>query len=86
MPEGAEVIVTANIADFPAIATEPYRVRANTPDQFLTDLFSLDPAAMTDLLAGQAAGYGPPMAIPELLDALDGIAPSFVAHARPTFR
>ena len=43
---GAGVIVTANLADFPADVLDPYGVVARHPDDFLTDWIELEPATV----------------------------------------
>jgi predicted nucleic acid-binding protein len=42
----ADVIVTYNLDDFPAAALAPYSIEAQHPDDFLTHLTSLKPAAV----------------------------------------
>lgn len=43
---GAQVIVTFNTAHFPSAALEIWDIEAQPPDEFLTSLYDLDPAAM----------------------------------------
>jgi hypothetical protein len=43
---GASVIVTFNLKDFPAEALAPFGIEAQHPDEFIENLFDLDPAAV----------------------------------------
>jgi hypothetical protein len=43
---GAEVIVTANLADFPDEALAPFGIEARHPDDFIRHLFDLDPGSV----------------------------------------
>ena len=43
----ADVIVTSNLKDFPAEALNPLRLRAVSPDDFLSELFDEDPQEAT---------------------------------------
>ncbi|WP_179586182.1 PIN domain-containing protein [Pigmentiphaga litoralis] len=43
---GASVIVTFNLKDFPAKALAPFGVEAQHPDEFIENVFDLDPAAV----------------------------------------
>jgi predicted nucleic acid-binding protein len=66
---GAQVIVTANMRDFRKL---PSGVEAQTPDDFLSNLFDLQPSRMIGVLETIARRYQtPPMTIPEILEALD---------------
>jgi hypothetical protein len=66
---GAQVIVTANMRDFRKL---PSGVEAQTPDEFLSNLFDLQPSRMMGVLETIARRYQtPPMTIPEILEALD---------------
>jgi hypothetical protein len=77
---GAQVIVTANLKDFERL---PAGVEAQSPDEFLCNLFELDPEILTELLHDQAADLvKPPMNVDELLDRLARGAPEFVAAVR----
>lgn len=69
---GAQVIVTANLRDFPAEALAPYDVEAQHPDSFVLHLLSLDPGAVLRTITGQAASLrNPPCTVAELLDTLE---------------
>ena len=77
---GAQVIVTSNRKDF---ADLPGGIEAQSPDEFLCDLFDLDPDGFLELLRDQAADLiRPPMTFDELLERLSRVAPVFVAAAR----
>ena len=47
---GAGVIVTRNLKHFPLEALDPYGIEARHPDEFVADLFDLDPAAFCTAL------------------------------------
>jgi predicted nucleic acid-binding protein len=80
---GAQVVVTANLADFPTEACEPFGIEAIHPDDFLLGLFELDPDAVVAAIAGQAADLSnPPMTMEEVLDTLSRVVPNFVAAVR----
>ena len=73
---GAQVIVTMNLRDF---AELPSGIEAKSPDDFLCDLFDLNPAVFLDLLREQAAALkNPPVAFDELLKSLARFVPSLV--------
>ena len=73
---GAQVIVTTNLRDF---AQLPSGIEAKSPDDFLCDLFDLNPALFLDLLREQAAALkNPPVAFEELLKGLERFVPSLV--------
>jgi predicted nucleic acid-binding protein len=77
---GAQVIVTANLKDF---ASLPDGVEAQSPDDFLCNLFDLDPTAFIELLREQAADLAkPPVTFDELLDRLHRVVPDLVAAVR----
>ena len=72
---GAQVIVTMNLRDF---HTLPESVEAQSPDDFLSDLFDLDPAALVDLLRGQAAALKKPArSFKDIVAALAKMVPNF---------
>jgi predicted nucleic acid-binding protein len=73
---GAQVIATANLRDFAAL---PDGIEAQSPDQFLCNLFDLDPAAFIEMLREQAADLvNPPVAFDELLQRLRRVVPDLV--------
>jgi predicted nucleic acid-binding protein len=79
----AGTIVTFNVRDFPRNACEPYSIRAQTPDDFLLDLWDLDPDRMAAIIHEQAQALKrPPMTKEELLDKLGQFVPGFVQQVR----
>lgn len=81
---GAQVIVTANLRDFPPMALAPFEVEAQHPDTFVLQLISMDPLAVLQVVLAQAAALkNPPSTVEELLETLDarGLAQS-VAELR----
>ena len=77
---GAQVITTTNLKDFVVL---PDGVEAQSPDDFLCNLFDLDPIGFEELLRAQAADLvKPPMSFEELLERLARIVPEVVAAVR----
>jgi predicted nucleic acid-binding protein len=67
----ASVIVTFNGKDFPAGALAPFGVEAQHPDEFIQNLFDLDPAAVIAAARSQRQQLkNPPMAVDRFLDVL----------------
>jgi predicted nucleic acid-binding protein len=65
---GAQVIVTSNTRDFYDL---PSGIDVQTPDDFLCNLFDLDPPHMMGVLETLARRYRkPPMEIPRIVNAL----------------
>jgi predicted nucleic acid-binding protein len=76
----SQVIVTFNLKDF---ASLPPDVDAQSPDEFLGNLFDLDPDGFVELLREQAEDLSnPAMTLKELLDSLAKSAPEFAEAAR----
>lgn len=72
---GAQVIVTSNLKDF---TTLPDGIEAQSPDEFLSNLFDLDPDGMAELVREQAKALrNPPRAFGELLAGLAKTVPEF---------
>jgi predicted nucleic acid-binding protein len=72
---GAQVIVTSNLRDFREL---PGGIEAQSPDEFLCNLFDLDPAGMVELVVVQAAALkNPPRSLDELLTGLGKTVPAF---------
>lgn len=82
MQSGAAVIVTKNLRDFPATALAPYRIAAQSPDQFLQALFTRNPIVVLDLLTAQGAALRRPRTLDAILDTLTQHAPTFSQLAR----
>lgn len=82
---GAQVIVTSNLKDFREL---PEGIEAQSPDEFLCNLFDLDPEGMLELIEHQAAALrNPPRSFDALLGILAKMVPEFarcVAEFRPT--
>ena len=75
----SQVIVTSNIKDFPKQALDPFGIEAQTPDEFLTNLFYLNPTLMMAILSEQAGDLNdPPLTVPDVLGVLAIVAPGFV--------
>jgi hypothetical protein len=68
---GAQVIVTANVKDFPASTLACYGVEAVHPDDYVSDLIDLAPVTIADVVRTQAGALkNPPRSVFELLDTL----------------
>lgn len=67
----AEVIVTANLRDFPPECMTEFDVEALHPDEFISDLFDLNHALALQAAAEQRANMKkPPKSVDEYLEAL----------------
>jgi predicted nucleic acid-binding protein len=84
----ASVIVTYNLSDFPAETLEKYGVEAQHPDEFLSDLLSLDPWAFCHAVRMQRESLkNPPQSAEELLEAFEiQRLPRLVAHLKGMIR
>lgn len=80
----ADMIVTANIKDFPAAELDRFDLHAKTPDDFLLDLMDLDPDKMVETITEQAgAALNPPLTAEDVLIALGRAgAPEFARVVR----
>lgn len=77
---GAQVITTSNLKDF---AELPEGVEAQSPDEFLCNLFDLDPESFVELLREQAEDLvNPRMSLDDLLVRLARVVPDVVAAVR----
>ncbi len=77
---GAQVVVTSNLKDFRPM---PDGVEAQSPDDFLLDLFDLGATDMVELLQRQAAALKrPPVTLDDLLTGLGKTVPRFEAAVR----
>lgn len=64
----AEVIVTRNLRDFPAVALAPHKIEAQHPDEFIRRLLDFAPERVLDAVRRQQASLvNPPVAMSELL-------------------
>ena len=66
----ADVIVTANLHDFPAKALAPYRIAAQHPDVFIRHVLGLDNGAVGAVRACRARLINPPRSVDDYLDTL----------------
>lgn len=67
----ADVIVTANLKDFPAAALAPYDVEAQHPDAFISNLIDLNPKKALKAFRAQVAFLkNPPRTAAQILDNL----------------
>jgi hypothetical protein len=67
----ASVIVTFNQKDFPVAALAPFGIEAQHPDEFVDNLFDLDPAAVVSAAQRQRHQLkAPPMDVGNYLDLL----------------
>ncbi|MCZ8149732.1 MAG: PIN domain-containing protein [Roseomonas sp.] len=67
----ASCIVTFNLTDFPQDRLEPYGLHAVSPDDFLLDVESIDPATFADAVREDLNHYrAPPLDLPEYVVAL----------------
>lgn len=65
----ADVIVTANLKDFPAAALAPYDVEAQHPDAFISNLIDLNPERSLQAFQTQVAFLkNPPRTATQILD------------------
>lgn len=79
----AQVIVTQNLKDFPARILDRFDIKAQSPDEFLMDLFDLNSEQMMQIIIEQASELrNPPKTVSEVLDALTQHAPKFVSLIR----
>jgi hypothetical protein len=80
----AQVIVTQNLKDFPPHLLNPFEIEAQSPDDFLVDLFDPDNEhTMIQILIDQASDlYKSPKTVLELLDTLNQHVPKFVDLVR----
>jgi hypothetical protein len=69
---GVKLIVTFNLADFPASALEPYSIEAVHPDDFIAGLFDEAPDVVLEVVSRQRKGLkNPPKSAVELLGILE---------------
>lgn len=82
---GAAVIVTANLADFPAEVLAEYGIEAQHPDVFVSYLLDLNPAAVCAAAKlHRAQHHNPPYSVDEYLQLIErqGL-PTTVSGLRP---
>ncbi|GLZ42479.1 PIN domain-containing protein [Actinokineospora sp. NBRC 105648] len=79
----AELIVTANLRDFPPDALDPYDIVAVQPDDFLLDQFDLYPEDTLRCLREQVAALRePPESMNAFLTQFAKTAPTFASAVR----
>lgn len=67
----SEVIVTANLKDFPADKLSSFDIEAIHPDEFIVDLFDLNSAMVLKVVQmARASLKKPPFGVNDYLDAL----------------
>ncbi len=72
---GAQLIVTSNLRDFKVL---PAGIEALSPDDFLRDLFDLDPPLLVSIVRSQAAALRrPPRTFEEFVAGLSKSVPEF---------
>lgn len=77
---GAQVITTSNLRDFTPL---PDGLEAQSPDEFLSNLFDLDPVGFVRMLREQAGDLvKPPVSFQELLERLERAVPNLVQLVR----
>lgn len=67
---GADAIITANLADFPATALRPFGLEAVHPDNFLLDQLDLSPPTIVQVIHEQAVHTRKPPLTPRDLATL----------------
>lgn len=73
---GAQVVTTVNLKDFTPL---PDGIEAQSPDEFLCNLFDLDPQSFIGMLRAQAADlHKPPVTFEELLERLFRAVPDLI--------
>ncbi|MEA5549388.1 PIN domain-containing protein [Anabaena cylindrica UHCC 0172] len=79
----AEIIVTKNIKDFQKPDLNSWNVKAQSPDDFLNDIFAEYPEIMIQVLLTQSQNYKRnPLTFDQLLDKLSNQIPGFIEKIR----
>jgi len=71
----ADAIVTFNVKHFPSECTQRYGIACQTPDQFLMELFHLNPDLVLEKLDSQAAALGEERSF--VIRRLENMVPNF---------
>jgi hypothetical protein len=72
----AQIIVTANLRDFPAEALRPWDIDPKSPDEFVRDQISLDRGAIYAAVQQIADSWrNPPGSVDDVLDRLERSGP-----------
>ena len=75
---GCESIITFNTRHFPAQATDPFNIAVVHPDEFLIDLYYLDPDRVVHVLHEQGSDLNPTKSFEDILRLLRPSCPRFV--------
>lgn len=67
---GAEIILTYNLNHFPDERLKPLGIVAKTPDEYLIDLYGINPELIVHTLHQQGAELKKPLSIQEVLESL----------------
>ncbi|MBD2514937.1 PIN domain-containing protein [Nostoc sp. FACHB-973] len=68
---GSDVIVTSNLKHFESKDLAPWNIQAQSPDEFLSQLYNLYPEQIVEVLQQQSRRLkNPPMTVANLLDLL----------------
>jgi len=79
----ADAIVTVNVRHFPPTVLDSFQIQAQTPDEFLANLFDENSSLITQIITAQAAALmNPPLTRDQVLTNLARVAPSFVRKVR----
>lgn len=79
----AEIIVTSNLKHFQENDLAPWKIKALSPDVFLTNLYELDSNLMMQVVRRQSRRLKkPPLTVNELLALLSEEAPEFSRRVR----
>ncbi|MHB1860335.1 MAG: PIN domain-containing protein [Solirubrobacteraceae bacterium] len=79
----AQMLVTLNLRHFPRSACKPHSIEPIHPDEILLRLHELDPDAVRDALARQAAALTrPPLSVLDILERLEQDVPRFARQMR----
>lgn len=79
----ARIIVTTNLKDFPIESLRAHGIEAQHPDEFLCNLFDLDPTSVFQVVTEQAADLRkPPRSTLDVLEGLGKMIPDFAERLR----
>ena len=79
----ADIIVTSNLKHFQDHDLAPWQIIAQSPDEFLTELYNLYPQQVIEVLQRQSQGLQkPPMSFENLLELLSREVPTFASNIK----
>lgn len=80
----ADIIVTANVKDFPERELKRFQLSVQTPDEFLLNQLDLNASLVMDVLRGQAEDMiNPPRTVEDIISSLEKAgAKNFATYAR----